>query len=173
MAGREPGVAVYQLRVSERLEGGSGTDFGVPSVIPEADRAALDAAELDGLESVLGAAWQAFDRAVEAAMGRTLRTGPRGGGRSLERIADHVHEADAAYLVQLGSAKPPPRPGATPGGEQAAVREAVRAALRARALGQPLPHPNRVRAPWPPRYHVRRAAWHALDHAWEIEDRVS
>ena len=24
---------------------------------------------------------------------------------------------------------------------------------------------------WPVRYTVRRAAWHALDHAWEIEDR--
>ena len=25
---------------------------------------------------------------------------------------------------------------------------------------------------WPPRYAARRIAWHALDHAWEIEDRV-
>jgi hypothetical protein len=23
-----------------------------------------------------------------------------------------------------------------------------------------------------PRYFVRRTAWHALDHAWEIEDRL-
>ena len=25
---------------------------------------------------------------------------------------------------------------------------------------------------WPPRYAVRRVAWHALDHAWEMEDRT-
>ena len=25
---------------------------------------------------------------------------------------------------------------------------------------------------WTPRYFVRRAAWHILDHAWEIEDRI-
>jgi hypothetical protein len=25
---------------------------------------------------------------------------------------------------------------------------------------------------WPPRYFVRRVAWHVLDHAWEIEDRI-
>lgn len=25
---------------------------------------------------------------------------------------------------------------------------------------------------WKPRYYVRRSAWHILDHAWEIEDRV-
>ncbi len=26
---------------------------------------------------------------------------------------------------------------------------------------------------WPPRYFVRRVAWHALDHVWEIGDRAS
>jgi hypothetical protein len=25
---------------------------------------------------------------------------------------------------------------------------------------------------WAPRYFARRVAWHMLDHAWEIEDRV-
>ena len=25
---------------------------------------------------------------------------------------------------------------------------------------------------WPPRYFVRRVAWHLLDHLWEIEDRA-
>jgi hypothetical protein len=25
---------------------------------------------------------------------------------------------------------------------------------------------------WTPRYFVRRMAWHVLDHAWEIEDRI-
>ena len=25
---------------------------------------------------------------------------------------------------------------------------------------------------WPQRYAVRRIAWHALDHTWEIEDRI-
>jgi hypothetical protein len=25
---------------------------------------------------------------------------------------------------------------------------------------------------WPARYFVRRTAWHVLDHAWEIEDRI-
>jgi hypothetical protein len=24
---------------------------------------------------------------------------------------------------------------------------------------------------WPQRYAARRIAWHALDHAWEIEDK--
>ena len=25
---------------------------------------------------------------------------------------------------------------------------------------------------WKPRFFVRRVAWHVLDHAWEIEDRI-
>lgn len=25
---------------------------------------------------------------------------------------------------------------------------------------------------WPVRYTIRRLAWHILDHAWEMEDRV-
>ena len=25
---------------------------------------------------------------------------------------------------------------------------------------------------WTPRYFVRRVAWHVIDHAWEIEDRI-
>jgi len=29
-----------------------------------------------------------------------------------------------------------------------------------------------LEACWPARYYVRRAAWHVLDHAWEIEDRL-
>ncbi len=26
---------------------------------------------------------------------------------------------------------------------------------------------------WTPRFAIRRTAWHALDHAWEIEDRIT
>jgi hypothetical protein len=52
------------------------------------------------------------------------------------------------------------------------LRAAFRETIRLRATGAPLPEPSRVRAPWPPRYAVRRSAWHALDHAWEIEGRL-
>ena len=45
------------------------------------------------------------------------------------------------------------------------------AALGARTLDLPLEHPSRAKHPWPLRHSAARAAWHALDHAWEIEDR--
>ena len=41
-----------------------------------------------------------------------------------------------------------------------------------RAVTEGLPEKGpRGGALWTPRYFVRRTAWHALDHAWEIEDR--
>jgi hypothetical protein len=44
--------------------------------------------------------------------------------------------------------------------------------LIARAEARHLARPNKVKRPWGPRYAARRSAWHALDHAWEIEDRT-
>jgi hypothetical protein len=45
--------------------------------------------------------------------------------------------------------------------------------LAARARGEEAPlNPRRTKPLWVPRYAIRRSAWHALDHAWEIEDRA-
>jgi hypothetical protein len=54
----------------------------------------------------------------------------------------------------------------------AAVRQAALAALDAVANGAPLDCPRNTKRPWSPRYFIRRSAWHALDHAWELEDRT-
>lgn len=152
--------------ISERLKGGSGTDFGAPSVAPAADARPLDPAELDRQSRLLVACWECFDAVVAhaRAAGAELRKGPRGGGRDLPKIEAHVLEAEEAYLTQLGGR--PPRPA-----DQAEVRVDALAAHAARARGTPVANPSRVQRPWSPRYFVRRAAWHVLDHAWEIEDR--
>jgi hypothetical protein len=54
----------------------------------------------------------------------------------------------------------------------ARLREAILDALRSGARGDALPEGRRSAKVWTPRYFVRRSAWHALDHAWEIEDRL-
>lgn len=161
-----PPRGVAGLDVVERLTGGGGTEFGVPGAVAVAEEAAPTARELERTIALLQAAWKTFDAAARRAEGVTLRLGPRGGGRQVPKIIDHVAQAEQAYLHQLGS-KPPP------GGDPAKVRRAFVAALRARVAGKEPPDPNRVRMPWSPRYAVRRSAWHALDHAWEIEDRSS
>jgi hypothetical protein len=47
------------------------------------------------------------------------------------------------------------------------MRAAMLDTLRAAREGGPLGGRR-----WPARYAAHRIAWHALDHAWEIEDRT-
>ena len=150
------------VEIVERLEGDASTDFGVPGAVPAFDSEPLDGKGLKRQVELLRACWSGFDAAARAAEGVELRKGPRGGGRDLDKIRDHVWEADGAYLRALG--------GRDPGGD--GLREAIVDMLGARARGEPLPPSRRRTPPWPPRYMVQRSAWHALDHAWEIEDRA-
>ncbi|HEY8198959.1 MAG TPA: hypothetical protein VIF44_04255, partial [Candidatus Limnocylindrales bacterium] len=165
-----PPLGRLTVDVRERLIGGSGTDFGAPAAPPTADKEAIDDAELARLLAILGACWSELDRQAAAATGVELSSGPRGGGRDLAKILAHVLEAEQAYLAKLGS-KPPKGDGST--AHVAAHRAAVRAAFMARAMDRPVPEPNLVRVFWTPRYFIRRAAWHVLDHAWEVEDRTA
>jgi uncharacterized membrane protein len=104
----------------------------------------------------------ALDRAARAAEGRTLTKGPRGGGRDLEKIAAHVGDAEGGYLYALGT-RPP---------KDADTRRTIERVLLARSRGEPPERVPRTGKLWSPRYFARRTAWHALDHAWEIEDRL-
>jgi hypothetical protein len=156
------------FEVVQRLAGGSGTDFGVPSSEARADDARLTKIDVARLVAILEGSWAAFDRAARAAEGKTLRLGPRGGGRGVEKMTAHVLEAEVAYLSKLGSRAPK-----VEGAERMrAVRRAAVAAFEARALGKPLADPANTKTLWSPRYFARRSAWHALDHAWELEDRL-
>jgi hypothetical protein len=166
--------AVDDLEVVERLKGNATTEFGAPGVPPKADDWPLDAKELKRLTTILQASWGAFDAAwSKAAKAKVkLRTGPRGGGRDLAKMQDHVLGAEEGYLGALGS-RHPRMADATEADRMAAVRETALDALSARARGKPIADPRQTKKPWAPRFYVRRSAWHALDHAWEIEDRSS
>ncbi len=153
-------------RVVERLGGNATTDFGAPDVATSLEARPMDAAELRRSETILRACWGALDGAAEAAAGRPLRAGPRGGGRSLDKILDHVLDAEQGYLGRLSWKL---GPGA--GDRTGRVRGAVLDALASAATAGVAPAPRGGKR-WTPRYFVRRVAWHALDHAWEIEDRV-
>ena len=156
--------------VVERHRGGSGTDFGVPGVPAKDDHQPLEGAELQQQRAILEAAWKAFDSASRRAKGKTLTVGPRGGGRTLAKMRGHVLEAEIAYLGQLGSRHAKPAGSAD---ELAAVRNECLAALDAVVAGTPVPNPRNTKRPWTPRYFIRRSAWHSLDHAWELEDRMT
>lgn len=159
-----------KLRVVERLPGDATTDFGVPGKTL-ADDATVGAKELARLVAILEASWRAFDDAAKRAGRRKLATGPRGGGRNVEKMRAHVYEADRAYLGKIGGThKPSGKPLAT---ESNALRAAFVETLGRQARGELPERGPRGGTRWPARYAVRRSAWHALDHAWEIEDRLT
>lgn len=173
-SGFEPPSAVTELSVVQRLKGGSGTDFGIPSAAAKADQRPIDDGELQRLKRILSAAWEAFDASAARAKGRELQKGPRGGGRDRPKIVKHVLEAEAAYAKQIGVPAREADARDVPAGDQmAAIRAVALSAMAERARGVPPPdNPRRTSPYWSVRYFVRRSAWHALDHAWEIEDRV-
>lgn len=157
--------------VTERLEGNTSTDFGAPDIISAFDRRPVDEAELERVRLLLRAYWQAFDTAVQQATGKELRKGPRGGGRDLEKIVEHVLGGDSGYLSRINwkfkqSSEETLHEGLV------RCRRAILEALDT-AVHEGLPERGkRGGVIWPPRYFVRRSAWHLLDHLWEIEDRV-
>ena len=159
------------LKVTERVAGTPTTDFGAPGVPRPSDPGRMSDDELRRSTRLLVASWQTFDAAATAARGKRLRLGPRGGGRSLAKIIDHVREADEGYLGALG-ARAPKATASDPQGSMDRLRSAFLETLSAVVHGEPIREPRNTKKPWSPRFAIRRSAWHALDHAWEIEDRT-
>ncbi len=159
------------LVVVERLSGNATTDFGAPSLALSQDTRPVDSAELQRWLVVLQACWRALDAAVQAATGRTLNKGPRGGGRDLPKIIQHVRDANVGYLASLGGTLKPSDDD-EPTQALARVRQAIVTTLAASVRGEVPARGPRGGVRWTPRYFVRRLAWHELDHAWEIQDRA-
>ncbi len=113
--------------------------------------------EAERLAAIVEAAWSEFDR-VAAKAPESLRKGPRGGGRDRSKVVEHVNGADEGYANSMGIKGI---------ADVAGRRKAVLEVLRQASDGSPI-----AGRKWPPRYAARRIAWHALDHAWEIEDRT-
>jgi hypothetical protein len=164
-----PPAQTSTLEVVERLKGDATTDFGAPSIAPKADARSVDRRWLARQEKILRACWKAFDRAAKSVRG-PLAKGPRGGGREVDVIVAHVVGAEASYARMIGAKTP-----AFEDADAGATREERAIVLGGleRAVTSGIPAGPRGGKRWSARYFVRRAAWHVLDHAWEIEDRSS
>lgn len=161
---RLPRVTIDQLEVVESLQGGGATEFGVPSAIGADDRRSVTIGEARRLAGLVAAAWTIFDRVASEAPAE-LRKGPRGGGRDTAKMIGHVVEADSAYAREIGIKIKPPSP------DDADAVADLRA-LILDVLSQPSEGSPWAERKWTLRYAARRIAWHAIDHAWEIEDRT-
>ncbi len=169
--GFRPPASLADFQVVEKLEGNATTDFGAPDAAPSADAQPIGEDDLARFQALLAACWRAFDDAVKAAAGKELRKGPRGGGRDVEGIVRHVLGAEEGYLSRLARNHARIAGESLPE-EMARLRQAILDALASAARGETPERGPRGGAYWKPRYFVRRVAWHVLDHAWEIEDRI-
>ncbi|MGH2605807.1 MAG: hypothetical protein ACRDG5_04380 [Anaerolineales bacterium] len=159
------------LAVTERLQGNATTDFGAPDASPADDAKPVESRDLRRFHAILKGCWRTLDTAADAAAGKPLRKGPRGGGRDLEAILEHVQGADASYMNRLGwKFADDTRDDLDKRMER--TREAILIALKSAVAGRIPRRGPRGGVHWTARYFVRRLAWHTLDHAWEIEDRV-
>jgi hypothetical protein len=167
----EPPSELSDLTVVERLEGTSTTDFGAPDVAPPSDMEPVAENDVQRFQVLLRAYWDALAGAVDAAAGRELRKGPRGGGREMDGVLQHVINAESSYLRSLGW-KPEKWREGEPGVQIAQVCQAMMEALEAGGRGELPEKGPRGGKIWPIRYYARRSGWHILDHVWEIEERV-
>jgi hypothetical protein len=176
-----PGVAVG-LHVAERVTGDATTEFGAPSRPFVTDTGPVTRDRVAWLAGVMDACWAAFDRAWERVPTAEREAKPEV-GRAPASIRLHVAGAERAYLAPflkvLREAGAPGADGLTtmglPTSPGDADVEPIRLGFRAAVLT--IPAGVAFAGPWegshrPPPYWVRRAAWHVLDHAWELEDRL-
>jgi len=152
------------VEVVERVPGSSSTDFwGVAHIPSEFERDVLSTADLERRLGLLQACWDYFDD-VAARVSKDLRPGKRGGGRSREQIIPHVYASERHNYWRKVGIREDDEIRLTPE-ELAAHRTVFVAAIRAyNAEGKPA-------RSYPIQFLLRRTAQHAMDHAWEMEDR--
>jgi hypothetical protein len=157
--------AAGDLEVLEDHAGNTSTDFWGISWLPSStEHGAMPPDVLDRRLALLEGAWGFFDE-VAARVSTELRRGPRGGGRSRDEIVAHVFGNERVQFSKRVGVATPPGVMLTPNG-LAAHREQFLAGLR---------HYNaedrRIGRTWTLQYLLRHAAFHVLDHAWEMEDK--
>ena len=145
--------------VVERVPGNATTEFGAPGVPTKDETKPITEPQTARMVSLAEACWKYLDQ-VRSNAPNELRKGPRGGGRDRDKMFDHVLGAEMEYAKGIGIRLK------QPSGQDPAAVKAFRAAIL-----EAFRSPN-SQGKWPIRYAVRRTTWHALDHAWEIEDRI-
>jgi hypothetical protein len=157
-------AATGDVEVVERVPGTSTTDFwGIAHVPSQIEWGVLSADALERRLTLLQAAWVYFED-VAARVSPELRRGPRGGGRSRDQIIEHVYGTEPHNWWRKVGLRVADDVQRSPE-EMAALRADYLDRIRDyNAEGRPA-------RSWPIQFLVRRTAQHAMDHAWEMEDK--
>jgi hypothetical protein len=158
--------AAGDLEVVEDHVGVGSTDYWGISFAPSSfEHGPMSDEELDRRIGLLEAAWSHFDE-VAARVSAEMAKGPRGGGRDRDQIIRHVLLWEQADLARKVGVETPVDEQAGPEGLRI-HREPFLAALREYgAEGRMARGRN-----WTIPLLIRHTAYHALDHAWEMEDK--
>jgi hypothetical protein len=168
LAGMEPAFTALSAsdavsEVIEQYPGTGSTDFwGISFGFSSIDQQAMPDEALRRELALMRASWAFFDE-VRARVSAEMQRGPRGGGRDRDRIVRHTLAAELDWSRKLGVLTPL-EVMLTEAGLRA-HRDAFCSAIQA------LHAQNKPARTWPLRYLIRHTAFHALDHAWEMEDK--
>jgi len=161
--------SIEAFEVVEHVPGTATTDFGAPSIPLTSDQEPLEEADIDRFIALLTTCWTTFDDALNSFSADQHDIKPER-GRSPDAMRLHLLEADRMHLSAFGPAFRQPDPTRVTE-QEAEVREQIITALRVVPRGEDIAPRRRYGFSLIPRFAVRRSAWHALDHAWELQDR--
>ena len=159
--------------VVEQYPGTGSTDFwGISFAFSGIDQQVLSGEALERELALMRAGWAFFDD-VRSRVSAEMQRGPRGGGRDRDHIVRHTFGAELDWAKKLGVLAPseaaplkaPPLEAMLTAEGLNAHRDAYCNAIRA------LHSQSQMARTWPLRYLIRHTAFHALDHAWEMEDK--
>ena len=157
--------AAGPLEIVEDHIGVGSTDFWGISFAPSSfEQAPMPEEELERKLNLLQAAWRFFDD-VAARVSLEMQTGPRGGGRDRDKIVRHVIGNEWGDLAKKVGVSPPGDL-ETPEAVRSHREEFVTAMRDYNAQGKMARGRN-----WTIALLLRHTAYHALDHAWEMEDK--
>ena len=153
------------LDVVEDHVGTGSTDFWAISFAASSfEEGPMPEAELDRKLALLQAAWSFFDD-VAARVSAEMQKGARGGGRDRDEIIAHVLRNEQGDFARKVGVPEPPVLMIAPE-QRSQHREDFVAGIRdynAQGL--------RAGRSWTVPFLIRHTAFHALDHAWEMEDK--
>jgi hypothetical protein len=154
-----------RLKFVEDKVGTGSTDFWGISFSPSGvETEPMKETELERKIELLRACWGYFDK-VAASVSADMRKGPRGGGRDRAQIIRHTVRTESEEFAKRVGLRIPEEGALTPKGLRA-YRNAYLDAIRAYNAGEG----KRMRS-WNLPFLIRHSAFHAMDHAWEMEDK--